>query len=188
MVMSDEIKPSAAGSMVSVPRELIGNAIDCMEGSASARVVMWREKLIDAIENAPAEDVRAMADEPVAWANDQQLLLCGKSPRMVEPNNSMLHSLPRNIAGSALPTEYCNTPLYRHAQRKTAMPEREALRDIIAQVIVGDAYDCIRVWSVWGVGTMSDDDFVPIVHQEERLNEITDACLDEFKRLNGDQS
>lgn len=50
--------------------------------------------------------------EPVAWANGEQLKLCAASPREVQPNNPMLHNLPRNIAGSALPTEYCNTPLF----------------------------------------------------------------------------
>ena len=64
------------------------------------------------------------------------------------------------------------------------LPERVLLRDIIAQAIGGDAYDCTRVWSAWGVGTMSDDDFIPIVDQEERLYEIADACLDEVTRMN----
>lgn len=49
---------------------------------------------------------------PAAWANREQLLLCSRSPREVEPENPLVHGLPRNIAGSALATEYCNTPLY----------------------------------------------------------------------------
>ena len=65
------------------------------------------------------------------------------------------------------------------------MPEREALRDIIAEAIGGDTYDCTRVWSAWGVGTMSDDDFVPVVEQGERLYEIADSVLFEVARLNG---
>nr|WP_294974989.1 hypothetical protein [uncultured Pseudomonas sp.] len=67
------------------------------------------------------------------------------------------------------------------------MPSRETLRDRIAQAIGGDTYDCTRVWSAWGVGTMSDDDFVPVVDQESRLYEIADACLNEVARLNGVQ-
>ena len=76
------------------------------------------------------------------------------------------------------------TLIVRTATVAVVMPERVVLRDIIAQAIGGDAYDCIRVWSAWGVGTMSDDDFIPIVDQEERLYEIADACLDEVTRLN----
>lgn len=50
--------------------------------------------------------------KPVAWVNDQQLLLCSQSPREIWPENPMIHNLPRNIAGSALRTDYCNTPLF----------------------------------------------------------------------------
>lgn len=64
------------------------------------------------------------------------------------------------------------------------MPEREVLRDLIAQAIGGDTYDCTRVWSAWGVGTMSEDDFISFIDQEDRLYEIADACLDEVARLN----
>lgn len=49
------------------------------------------------------------------------------------------------------------------------------LRDAIAEAIGLDTYDCTRVWSAWGYGTMSPDDFVPIVQCEERLQEIVDA-------------
>lgn len=63
------------------------------------------------------------------------------------------------------------------------LPSREAMRDIIAEAIGGDTYYCTRVWSAWGVGTMSEDDFVPITLDEERLYEIADACLDKVKEL-----
>jgi hypothetical protein len=79
--------------------------------------------------------------------------------------------------------------LVRHAEQSApvavVLPERGSLRDIIAKAIGGDTYDCVRVWSAWGVGTMSEDDFVPVVDQEARLYEIADACLDEIARLNG---
>lgn len=64
------------------------------------------------------------------------------------------------------------------------LPEREVMRDLIAEVIGGDTYDCTRVWSAWGVGTMSEDDFVPVIEQEERLYELADACIDKVKELN----
>lgn len=72
--------------------------------------------------------------EPAAWANDQQLLLCSKSPREVQPNNPMMHDLPRNIAGSALKTDYCNTPLY------TSPPDTGAWRplELAGQIQQGD--------------------------------------------------
>jgi hypothetical protein len=65
------------------------------------------------------------------------------------------------------------------------LPDRDLLRDKIAEAIGGDTYDCTRVWSAWGFGTMDQDDFVPLVEQEERLYEIVDACLDATAALNG---
>lgn len=80
--------------------------------------------------------------------------------------------------------ELYRAPAEQLAPVAVVLPERVVLRDIIAQAIGGDAYDCTRGWSAWGVGTMSDDDFIPITDQEERLYEIADACLDEVTRLN----
>lgn len=68
------------------------------------------------------------------------------------------------------------------------IPERDALRDLLAGAIGGDTYDCTRVWSAWGVGTMSEDDFVPVVEQDARLYEIADSFLAEVAKLNGVKS
>lgn len=54
--------------------------------------------------------------------------------------------------------------------------DRDALRDAIADAL-GDAYDCTRVWSAWGYGTMSQDDFRPVADDEDRLMEIVDAVV-----------
>ncbi|WP_429499489.1 hypothetical protein ACQUFY_21710 [Robbsia andropogonis] len=54
---------------------------------------------------------------------------------------------------------------------------RNAVRDAISEAIGCSAYDCTRVWSAWGFGTMGSDDFAPIVDSEERLLEITDAAI-----------
>lgn len=53
---------------------------------------------------------------------------------------------------------------------------KDQARDGIAEAL-GDAYDCMLVWSAWGVGTMGPDDFVLVVEDESRLEEITDAAL-----------
>ena len=110
--------------------------------------------------------------EPVAWIKPEVLATLRKD----ECCYAFGEQSPK---GSLVPL-YAEPP----APVAVVLPEREAMRDIIAQAIGGDAYDCTRVWSAWGVGTMSDDDFIPIADQEERLYEIADACLDELKRLN----
>lgn len=54
--------------------------------------------------------------------------------------------------------------------------QRERVRDAIAEAL-GDAYDCMRVWSAWGYGTMGPDDFCLVAEDESRLSEITDAAI-----------
>lgn len=57
----------------------------------------------------------------------------------------------------------------------------EQLKEAVSEAIreaLGGALDCGRVWSAWGVGTMSEDDFSPVADDAERVEEIADAVLD----------
>lgn len=73
--------------------------------------------------------------EPVAWANGEQLALCKKMPLYDEPNNPMLHNIPRNIAGQSVQSGYCNTPLYDKPQVSiTVLPERKPYVDGLLSV------------------------------------------------------
>src|SRR5690606_1612352 len=92
----------------------------------------------------------------------------------------------RYTACSLDPEEYETRTLFASPPAPVAvvLPDREVMRDLIAEIIGGDTYDCTRVWSAWGVGTMSEDDFVPFTDQDERLYELADACLDKVKELN----
>lgn len=42
---------------------------------------------------------------------------------------------------------------------------------------IGLAFDCTRVWEAWSVGTMGQDDFVPIT---ERIDDLVDAAIEPF--------
>ncbi|MDN8078510.1 hypothetical protein QZN30_03755 [Burkholderia multivorans] len=53
---------------------------------------------------------------------------------------------------------------------------REQVCTAVADAL-GDAYDCTRTWSAWGVGTMSQDDFVLVSEDASRLGEIADAAI-----------
>lgn len=57
-----------------------------------------------------------------------------------------------------------------------AQAEREAVKQAIAEAL-GDAYDCIRVWSAWSYGTMGPDDFQLVADDDDRLDEITEAAI-----------
>lgn len=78
---------------------------------------------------------------------------------------------------------YCDTAVEaaaawnRRASQAAPAPSdglREAVSESLGAVIGNDAYDCIRVWEAWSVGTMGEEDFNPVI---ERLDEITDAVM-----------
>ena len=98
------------GAMVLVRRDLIGNAIDYMEGSASAKVLIWRERLIDAVE---AEQTPAVGGEPVAYADPKAF----DNFKSGIATHEWMWAFPDNGL----------QPLYRQAQPATAkvvLPER----------------------------------------------------------------
>lgn len=53
---------------------------------------------------------------------------------------------------------------------------RTVLRDALASGLTM-AYGCSRVWSAWGVGTMSQDDFYPASECEDLLDELCDLAI-----------
>lgn len=59
-------------------------------------------------------------------------------------------------------------------QRLSDAGLREKLHDALASELEYGAYDCTRVWEAWSVGTMSQDDFVPVT---ERLDDIVSTVL-----------
>lgn len=71
---------------------------------------------------------------------------------------------------------------YRRGQELAASADgsTERMKEAVSEAIreaLGGALDCGRVWSAWGVGTMSEDDFSPVADDAERVAEITDAVL-----------
>jgi hypothetical protein len=102
-----------------------------------------------------------------------------------EPVAEVIHSAIGCVDWIASPHDLAKgTKLYakRPALEWVVLPSHEVMSDLIAETIGGDTYDCTRVWSAWGVGTMSEDDFVPISH--ERISEMANAYINLFKELN----
>ena len=56
--------------------------------------------------------------------------------------------------------------------------DRDGLMDLIAEHLSG-TYHCTRIWSAWGVGTMSQDDFED-VGESDTPGEIADAIIDRY--------
>ncbi|KVH64435.1 hypothetical protein WS89_03900 [Burkholderia sp. MSMB1072] len=57
---------------------------------------------------------------------------------------------------------------------------RELVCEAVAEAL-GDAYDCTRVWSAWGVGTMGPNDFHHVADDPERVGEIADAAINALR-------
>lgn len=59
--------------------------------------------------------------------------------------------------------------------------EKTALKDAIIVAMVeelGDtAYYCTRVWEAWSVGTMREDDFVSLAHDDDAMSMLADAVI-----------
>lgn len=147
--------------------------------NALAREQSLQQRLTEADERADVPKRDTVLGEPAYWADDYGNTIKAEH----KSHNEKLGGAP------AMVVERYTTPLYAEQPLSlvVALPNRDTLRDIIAQAIGGDTYDCTRVWSAWSVGTMSDNDFMPVVDQEARLYEITDACLEEFTSLNAQQ-
>ncbi|OQS42284.1 hypothetical protein [Chromobacterium haemolyticum] len=65
----------------------------------------------------------------------------------------------------------------------------DALPDCVIEATaeaIGGAMDCLRVWSAWGVGTMSADDFAPVADDGERVAEIARAAITAYLKISAD--
>jgi hypothetical protein len=60
---------------------------------------------------------------------------------------------------------------------------REAVHQAVAEALGSGAYDCLRVWEAWGVGTMGPDDFVPVAEDSDRVAEIADAAIEAIQAI-----
>lgn len=61
----------------------------------------------------------------------------------------------------------------------TALPDGD-LPDAVIEATadaIGDAYDCVRVWEAWSVGTMGPDDFLQVADDGDRVAEIARAAI-----------
>ena len=60
---------------------------------------------------------------------------------------------------------------------------REAVHRAVVEALGSGAYDCLRVWEAWDVGTMGPDDFVPLAKDSDRVAEIADAAIEVIRAI-----
>ena len=72
------------------------------------------------------------------------------------------------------------TPLYAAppvaAPARLAAEQAEKADEAIREALGSNAFDCVRAWSAWEHGTMSNGDFWLIAESDERVAEIRNAA------------
>lgn len=54
----------------------------------------------------------------------------------------------------------------------------KAAKEAVADGLNETVYTCSRVWSAWGYGTMSEDDFAPAWEDDELVDDLATVALD----------
>lgn len=142
---------------------------DTPESAAKARDM--REEY----RSASCDDVARRVDECIALRTerDSLRLACGEAYQMAgvlgAPTNA-LDNLSAASTGAPLPHE-------TFLPVEAPQIDREKVRDAIAEALGCTIYCCTRVWNAWGVGTMSQDDFVLASEDDGILDELTAAAI-----------
>lgn len=58
---------------------------------------------------------------------------------------------------------------------------KQRIVEALTEALGEDAHDCLRVWSAWSHGTMGPDDFYPIIHDSDRMEELAEAVMNVLK-------
>lgn len=58
---------------------------------------------------------------------------------------------------------------------------KQRIVEALTEALGEDAHDCLRVWSAWSYGTMGPDDFSPIIHDSDRMEELAEAVMNVLK-------
>jgi hypothetical protein len=157
----------------------------------------WRLVPTDAAQNELAEVRGALGFLPQGYAAMAGLerladLLAASEPSTLtrasatehgEPVNVTVNHDPRGVSVGVWQGSHCIYSGAHPLPAATGVPtvegggaQKEAVMDAIADAL-GDAYDCMRVWAAWGVGTMRQDDFRLVADDAGRLGEIADAAI-----------
>lgn len=164
-----------------------------IESGAEKHQVVLSFQTMEAMHAAHVElhALRQLPDVPLVWANREQLLLCTRQPREHAPG-TLLDGQPRNVAGSALRTDYCNTPLYPRPaalpaswklieRHLVAEPVAEAGAGIVARFKGNPAFDDLALaLAVWDAMLLASSevtlgDLFPLLEEEQAVEIEEDA-------------
>ncbi|WP_409264537.1 hypothetical protein [Pseudomonas sp. KCJK9000] len=179
--MSEQVKPALSSGYLTI------------ESGADKHQVVLSFQTMEAMHAAHVElhALRQLPDVPLVWANREQLLLCTRQPREHAPG-TLLDGQPRNVAGSALRTDYCNTPLYPRPaalpaswklieRHLVAEPVAEAGAGIVARFKGNPAFDDLALaLAVWDAMLLASSevtlgDLFPLLEEEQAVEIEEDA-------------
>ena len=111
--------------------------------------------------------------EKLEAERDALRLVCAEAYQMAGALNAPTKALDNLSAASA------GAPLPHETFLPVEAPQidREKVRDAIAECLGAMIYCCTRQWSAWGVGTMSQNDFVLASEDDGILDELTAAAI-----------
>ena len=153
-------------------REIMQQALDALEDAHTRMEHYQDEKARERVITALTDRLAQPEQEPVAWklmprdATDSMLKAMDECS--TEGYDERLYA---GHAASVYMAAWDEAPT--PPQRKIEQ-EPVALREALASALTS-VYVCGRVWSAWGVGTMTEDDFSAASECDELLDELVSA-------------
>ena len=142
-----------------------------LESIHDFRAGQWWVKELDGILGSPSPDVTPDQKRAVAVVHNLLRHVANLGYVTVTTNESG-----RAVAVTRQDAEHRILSVIWEAPPATITPEQAEKADEAIREALGSAYDCMRVWSAWGVGTMRPDDFWPVADSDERVAEIRNAA------------
>jgi len=96
------------------------------------------------------------------------------------PSDADLYDLAEKFNGDPVPAMREALEIWGCPATPPAPEVGEQQRNAVIEAVteaLGDAYDCLRVWEDWGVGTMGEDYFELVAENGDRVVEIADAAI-----------
>ena len=183
----------AAGSALrhySLPKSL-----DDMRAAMKAAIDDATSDLQARVAELEAERAERAAQKPVAQVDDDECFQgpCRHATAFIPMHRgTLLYAEPpvtdlgkitvttnesgRAVAVTRQDAEHRILSVIWEAPPATITPEQAEKADEAIREALGGTYDCMRVWSAWGVGTMGPGDFWPVADSDERVAEIRNAA------------
>lgn len=133
-----------------------------------------RDELAESERSCREDNRKFLAEiDALSAERDALRLVCAEAYQMAGALGASAKALDNLSAASA------GAPLPHETFLPVEAPQidREKVRDAISECLGGSIYCCMWVWSAWGVGTMSQDDFILASEDDEILDELTAAAI-----------